>query len=315
MSVVFNVALPVFAIILAGVLSGKAKLLGPASSEALNKFVYWMALPPVLFLGTARRSLAEIFNAPFIGAFLGAMLAVYALGALIGRLAGRERTQVHCMQGLTAAFSNTGYMGIPLFLAAFGADRLAPAILATVIMSAIMVGIAVIWLEFANSHGHGLGKALRDVGRALATNPLIVSTAVGIAWSALIPGIPVPRPIATFCELMGAAAGPCALFAIGLFLASRNPKADMVEVGWISALKLLAQPALTWALTETLFPMDRFWTGSAILLAALPTGALTFVVAQQYQIYVERTSAAILVSTVLSVVTLSALLTVYAPAG
>jgi len=315
MSVVFNVALPVFAIILAGVLSGKAKLLGPASSEALNKFVYWMALPPVLFLGTARRSLAEIFNGPFIGAFLGAMLAVYALGALIGWLVRRERTQIHCMQGLTACFSNTGYMGIPLFLAAFGPDHLGPTILATVIMSAIMVGIAVIWLEFANSHGHGLGKALGDVGRALVRNPLIVSTAIGIAWAALLPGVAVPRPVATFCELMGAAAGPCALFAIGLFLASRSLKADMVEVGWISALKLLVQPALTWALTETLFPMDPFWTGSAVILAALPTGALTFVVAQQYQIYVDRTSSAILVSTVISVVTLSALLAVYAPAG
>ncbi len=315
MSVVLNVALPVFAIILAGVLSGKAKLLGPASSEALNKFVYWMALPPVLFLGTARRSLSEIFNGPFIGAFLGAMLAVYALGALIGWLVHRERTQILCMQGLTASFSNTGYMGIPLFLAAFGPDHLAPTILATVIMSAIMVGIAVIWLEFANSHGHGLGKALTDVGRALAKNPLIVSTAIGIAWAALLPGVAVPRPIATFCELMGAAAGPCALFAIGLFLAGRSLKADLVEVGWISALKLLVQPALTWALTVTLFPMDPFWTGSAIILAALPTGALTFVVAQQYQIYVDRTSSAILVSTMLSVVTLSALLAVYAPAG
>lgn len=315
MSVVLNVALPVFAIILAGVLSGKAKLLGPASSEALNKFVYWMALPPVLFLGTARRSLPEIFNGPFIGAFLGAMLAVYALGALIGWLVHRERTQILCMQGLTASFSNTGYMGIPLFLAAFGPDHLAPTILATVIMSAIMVGIAVIWLEFANSHGHGLGKALTDVGRALAKNPLIVSTAIGIAWAALLPGVAVPRPIATFCELMGAAAGPCALFAIGLFLAGRSLKADLVEVGWISALKLLVQPALTWALTVTLFPMDPFWTGSAIILAALPTGALTFVVAQQYQIYVDRTSSAILMSTVLSVVTLSALLAVYAPAG
>lgn len=315
MSVVFNVALPVFAIILAGVLSGKAKLLGPASSEALNKFVYWMALPPVLFLGTARRSLPEIFNGPFIGAFLGAMLAVYALGALAGWLTRRDRTQIHCMQGLNAAFSNTGYMGIPLFLAAFGPDHLAPAILATVIMSAVMVGIAVIWLEFANSQGNGLGKALRDVGRALLKNPLIISTALGIAWSALLPGVAVPKPVATFCELMGAPAGPCALFAIGLFLATQKLRAGLAEAGWISAMKLLVQPALTWVLIQTLFPMDPFWTGSAIILAALPTGALTFVVAQQYRIYVERTSSAILVSTVLSVVTLSALLAVYAPAG
>ncbi|MBK4718507.1 AEC family transporter [Azospirillum sp. YIM DDC1] len=313
MSVVFNVALPVFAIILAGVLSGKAKLLGPASSEALNKFVYWMALPPVLFLGTAKRSLPEIFNGPFIGAFLGSMLAVYALGALLGWLIHRERTQIQCMQGLNACFSNTGYMGIPLFLAAFGPDRLAPAILATVIMSAIMVGIAVIWLEFANSQGGGIGKALRDVGRALVKNPLIISTALGLAWSVFLSGVPVPRPIAIYCDLMGASAGPCALFAIGLFLATQSMKANLLEVGWISALKLVVQPALAWFLIQTLFPLDPFWAGSAIILAGLPTGALTFVVASQYRIYVERTSAAILMSTIASVVTLSFLLATYAP--
>ncbi|CAO3448868.1 AEC family transporter [Azospirillum brasilense] len=313
MSVVFNVALPVFAIILAGVLSGKAKLLGPASSETLNKFVYWMALPPVLFLGTAKRSLPEIFNGPFIGAFLGSMLAVYALGALLGWLIHRERTQIQCMQGLNACFSNTGYMGIPLFLAAFGPDRLAPAILATVIMSAIMVGIAVIWLEFANSQGGGIGKALRDVGRALVKNPLIISTALGLAWSVFLSGVPVPRPIAIYCDLMGASAGPCALFAIGLFLATQSLKANLLEAGWISALKLVVQPALAWFLIQTLFPLDPFWAGSAIILAGLPTGALTFVVASQYRIYVERTSAAILMSTIASVVTLSVLLATYAP--
>lgn len=313
MSAVVNVVLPVFAIILAGYLSGKAKLLGSASSEALNKFVYWMALPPVLFLGTARRPLAELLNGPFIGAFLGSMLLVYALGALLGWLLHREKSEILCMQGLTACFSNTGYMGIPLFLAAFGADRLAPAILATVIMSAIMVGIAVVWLEFAASHGHGLGKALRDVGKAVGKNPLIVSTAAGVAWSVILPHVAVPQPLVTFCELMGAAAGPCALVAIGLFLATRDIRAPMGEIGWVVALKLLAHPLLCWLLIQALFPMDPFWTASAIILAALPTGALTFVVATQYRLYIDRTSAAILVSTVVSVVTLSVLLAHYAP--
>ncbi|WP_431856664.1 AEC family transporter [Azospirillum sp.] len=313
MSVVVNVVLPVFAIILAGYLSGKAKLLGSASSEALNKFVYWMALPPVLFLGTARRPLAELLNGPFIGAFLGSMLMVYALGALLGRVLHKEKSETLCMQGLTACFSNTGYMGIPLFIAYFGADRLAPAILATVIMSAIMVGIAVIWLEFAASHGQGMGKALRDVGKAVAKNPLIVSTAVGVLWSLLLPQGSVPQPIVTFCELMGAAAGPCALVAIGLFLATREIRAPIGEIAWVVALKLLVHPLLCWLLIRTLFPMDAFWTASAMVLAALPTGALTFVVATQYRIYIERTSAAILVSTVVSVVTLSVVLAAYAP--
>jgi len=313
MSPVLNVVLPVFAIILSGYLAGRARLLGESSSEALNRFVYWMALPALLFAGTARKPLAELFNGPFIGAFLGAMLLVYALGAVLGRVLHRERSQIQCMQGLTACFSNTGYMGIPLFLAAFGADRLAPAIIATVIMSAVMVGIAVIWLELVQSHGQGWGRAVRDVGRAVSRNPLIVSSVAGSAWALLLPGVDLPQPVVTFCDLVGSAAGPCALVAIGLFLSTRRVSADPKEIAWIVGLKLLVQPVLTWVLIRTVFPLDPYWADAAILLAALPTGALTFVVAQQYRIYVDRTSTAILVSTVVSVVTLSVLLSGMAP--
>ncbi len=60
-----------------------------------------------------------------------------------------------------------------------------------------------------------------------------------------------------------------------------------------------------------MFPLDHFWTGAALLLAALPTGALTLVVATQYDLYVEETSQAILLSTIASVPVLSVLLIVY----
>ena len=306
MSVVLNVALPVFAIILAGYIAGRVRILDDAASAALNAFVYWFALPAVLFLGIARRRIDEIFNWPFVGAFLGAMLIVYALGSLIGWLIHRESGPVVNMQGLNAAFANTGYMGIPLFLAAFGPDRLAPAILGTVIMGTVMTGTAIIVLELLNSAGQGLGRALGDVGIALVKNPLIVSAAAGVAIS--LAQFPLATPLVAFFELLGASAGPCALFAIGLFLAGRPLAADLGEVGWITALKLLWQPLITWALIEAFFPLEPDWRAAAIILAALPTGGLTFVVAQRYGVYVERTSATVLVSTILSVPTLSILL-------
>lgn len=310
MSVVLEVALPVFGLILVGYLAGRGKILGQASSFALNQFVYWFSLPAVLFLAMARRPLAEVFNLPFIGAFLGAMLLTYGLAWLIGMAVRREPQTVHSMQALTACFSNTGYMGIPLFLAAFGPERLLPALIATVIMSAVMVGIAVVAMELAGGGPKaGLGHALGDVLKALRKNPLIVSSLGGLAWNLL--GLPVPKPLATFCELLGAAAGPGALFAIGLFLAGRPLTAEWREVAWLSALKLVVQPALTFALILWLFPMDPFWTGATLLLAALPTGALTFVVASQYGVYVERTSQVILWSTLLSLPVLSALLYVF----
>lgn len=309
MSVVFVVVLPVFAVMAAGYILGRCGILGPSSSEALNKFVYWASLPALLFVGTARAPLSDIFNLPFLGAFLGVMLIVYVGGALIGRLLHRSSADVACMQGLAASFSNTGYMGIPLFVAAFGPDKLAPAILGTVVMSAVMVGIAVVWLELAGSqHGRGPWRAGLDATAALARNPLVASSVAGMCWSGALGGDALPASVAVYCDLLGAAAGPCALFAIGLFLASRPLPREFGEISWIVGLKLLAQPALTWAAIAWLFPLDPFWAASALILAALPTGGLTFVVAQTYGVHAERVSATILVSTVLSLPTLSVLM-------
>jgi malonate transporter and related proteins len=310
MSAIANVALPVFAIILAGWLAGRLRILGDAASEALNRFVYYYALPPVVFLGLARRPMAEILNWPFIAAFLGAMLAVYLLAWAIGWTLHREKPEVLSLQALNASFSNTGYMGIPLFLAAFGEAGLPPVILATVIMSSVMVGIAVVVLEFLRSSGRGIGRALADVGRALVRNPLVMAAALGALASLL--HLPIPMPAVNFGNLLGAASGPCALFAIGLFLAGRPLRADLREIGWIVSLKLLLQPALTWWVAFRLLPIDPFWASSAVILAALPTGSLTFVVASQYRVHVERTSAVILVSTLVSVATLSGIFAAFA---
>ena len=309
MQVVLDVALPVFAIVVAGYAGGRS-VLGQTASTALSAFVYWFALPAVLFLAMARQPLAQIFNGPFIGAFLGSMLVVYFGAALLGRLIHPQGWARHSLQGLNAAFSNTGYMGIPLFVAAYGADHLLPALIATVVMSVVMVGLAVIWIELVQAAGNGILHALADVGRALVKNPLIVSSTAGLAWN--LTGLAVPQPVVNFCQLVGGAAGPCALFAIGVFLAGRPLVLAWRKVGWMVPLKLVVQPLLAWVLIQTLFPLDHFWTGATLLLAALPTGALTFVVATQYQTYVEETSQVILLSTLASVPVLSVILVMYA---
>lgn len=310
MSAVINVAFPVFAIILAGWISGLWKILGPDSAEALNKFVYFVALPPLLFYSMASSPLEELWQPNFIGAYLGSVVILWAAAAWLGRLLHRETPANQVMQGMNATFSNTGYMGIPLFVAAFGAEGVLPALIGTVIQAAVAIGIAVIALELVGTgEKKGLPTAVKDVALALVKNPLVISSAAGIAWSAL--GWPIWQPVVNFLQLIGAAASPAALFSIGLFMAGQKPAADLAEVGWITVVKLLWHPLLCWFLAITLFPMDPFWVASAVILAALPTGGLTFVIAQRYNIYVQRTSATILVSTVVSVVTLSLLLLVY----
>jgi predicted permease len=128
-----------------------------------------------------------------------------------------------------------------------------------------------------------------------------------------VSGVPLPSAVRLFGELLGNAAGPCALFALGLFLAGQPLRDDLRLVGWLVVLKLVVQPAATWVLAFRLLVVEPVWAEVAVLLNALPVGAGAFVLAQQYGRQVARTSAAILISTVLSVLTISYLLAAFVP--
>ncbi|MBC7134939.1 MAG: AEC family transporter, partial [Oceanibaculum nanhaiense] len=106
-------------------------------------------------------------------------------------------------------------------------------------------------------------------------------------------------------KILGAAAGPAALFSMGLFLYGKPMTAGLGEVGIMTFLKLIAQPLITWWLAVPVMNLDPFWAASAVIMAALPTGGLAFVLSLRYGIYTQRMSGTILMSTVLSVVTVS----------
>jgi malonate transporter len=306
MDAILNVSLPVFAIILGGYLAARGGLLGQGSTGALNAFVYYFALPPLLFLSMARVPLTEIFHWPYLGAYVGGLIGTAALSLIAGLVLFRRHAAELSLQGMTAVFSNTGYMGVPLFLTAFGEKGVLPALILTVFNGAVVVGAVVILIEFTLSKSGNLFRIFRDVGVALLKNPLVMSAVVGVLWSAL--KLPLPKPVTNLCEILGASSSPCALFAMGLSLVAQKGGGNAGETGWLVFLKLIVQPALTFWLAFGVFGLDAFWATSAVILAALPTGALTFVVAQRYGLYVPQATQATLISTVLSVVTVSALL-------
>ena len=306
MSAVINVAIPVFAIMLAGYLAGRFRILGESSSEALNAFVYWFALPPVLFLSMASVPVGEIFNWPFIWTLLGGMAIVAIPSLILARTVFRNSLSGVTLHGLTGVFANTGYMGIPLFLAAFGPDGALPAVIATAVNNAVLLGLTILLIEMDGGEGPSPLRLFGNAVFAVVRGPLFIAPLAGILWS--VAGLGLPDPAGNFFSLMGAAAAPCALFAMGLFMVGKPIASGASEVGWMVFVKLIGQPLVTWWLAVAVFDLDFELTRGVVLIAALPTGALAFVVAQKYGIFVQRCSAAILVSTVLSVVTVSALL-------
>jgi len=306
MQAVVNVVIPVFAIVLAGYLCGRFKLLGPGGSEALNGFTYYAALPALFFGSLAKVELAQIFNWSYLGAYLLGMAVVGIAALIVGRLVFGARGAALAVQNMAALFSNTGYMGIPLAITAFGQGAALPAILATVVNGALIMGLYILWIEAERSEGSHLLHVARDAVAGVFRSPLVLSAIAGIVCSAL--QVSVPKPVLTFCDIIGAAAPPAALFAMGLFMVGKSFKGDLVEVGLFSGLKLVLHPLATFAIVLWLVDLAPLWRDVLLLMAALPTGSLVFVLASQQQVYVRRATGIILGSTFASVVTLSWLL-------
>lgn len=307
MDALVNVAFPVFAIVLSGYLSGRLGVLGGDSAAALNRFVYYFALPPLLFIFTARAPITEIFHWPFIFTFVGGTALTLLVALIVNQLFVRHRGVAELsLFSLTAVFANTAYMGIPLFATAFGPEGTLPAIVATLAANTVLIGGAIAALETVQTPNASIYRSVLNVVRTLLRNPLLIAPLLGALVS--LSTLPIPKPVGNFLDLMAAAAGPAALFALGLSLFGRKLLGDIAEVAWLTALKLLVHPLMTYLLATYVFAMEPIWAKSAVILSALPVGALVFVVAQQYDVYVQRASSAIVVTTAVSVVTISLLL-------
>ena len=306
MQAILNVAAPIFGVILAGYLAGRWRILGPESTAALNAFVSYFALP-VLFFGTlARTPVAAVLDPALMAGFTLAVVATFMLGMATTRLLSGGGLAAMSLQGIAASWGNVGYMGVPLCLAAFGEAGLPPAMLTVIVTAIVSMVFGVMLIELEVAAGHGPLRTFLKAAFNVARNPLPVSIGLGIVASAV--GLPIPTPVEKWLDLLGAAAAPCALFAIGLFLSDRSVRSGLAEAGAATVIKLLLQPALALAILPFFVDIGSVPGKVALLMAALPTAANAFVLARQFDLQVEQNSASVLLSTAFSVITLSGLL-------
>ncbi len=305
MTLIINVVLPVFAILGAGYFAGRLKLVCEGGSDALNGFVYYFALPILLFKAMAQVDAATVLNGSYIGAYLAGQAVTFGLGIALAWSVFKLSLAEAASHGTVGIYGNVGYMGIPLVLAVFGEGALPPVVIATIINAAFNIAVLTIFIETGQRSGQGghSGRMVRDVIWAVSKNPILVAPILGFLWALL--GAPLPQPLITFGSIFGAAAGPCALFAIGLFLVRKPLSEGRAEVASMTALKLLFHPIVTFGFAWWLLRDQPQLMAICVLMAALPTGANLFILVQRYGVYVTRTSTAILASTVLSVATLS----------
>ena len=297
------VVLPIFALIFAGWLARRLRVLGPDASSELNRFVVALALPALLFDIVAHADWATIWQPGFIATFGLSALTVFALTVVI-RLRRPRHLADAAIDGLNAGYANVGFVGFPLALVALGRDAMAPTLIATILTACVTFAIAIILIEVGLQTEKRRGRLVLKVAGSLVRNPLLVAPALG----ALVPiaGLAVPAPVETFFKLLGGAASPCALVALGLFLAAernaggRGHGATTLLVGF----KLILHPLVAWGL-GTAFGLSPLLSHAAILLSALPTGTGPFMLAEFYDREADVTCEVVLTSTIMSVLTLS----------
>jgi malonate transporter and related proteins len=308
MQSILDNALPFFALIFCGYGAGRLGLLDETAAAGVNTFVFYFALPAFLFGLMSSSPIGEVVNGPFIGAYVTASLAVFTLAALAGHRLFRLGRAEAAVQGLAAVLANTGYMGIPLISAVFGAEAAVPIVVGLTLDGILMIPLGIIIIESSKGSAESLRGTVLSTFSALAKNPLILAIFAGLAASAV--GLDTPTPVANFLDLLGGTAGPCALFALGATLAAREVAGGTAEVSYMSFMKLAIHPAALFLTTTVLFDVPPLWATAALLGAALPIAANVFIVARQYDVYVVRTSSAILVSTAVSIISVSGLLIV-----
>jgi predicted permease len=302
----FETLLPVFALIFAGFACRRRGLMGPAGATELNRFVVWLALPALLFDAMARATLAQMFQPAFIGAF-GLAAAIVFAAVLLWRLRGGRHLADAGIDAIAAAYPNTGYIGFPLALIVFGPASLAPATIATILIVCLLFSIAVVLIEVSLQTEKHHAKLAWKVFGSVLRNPLVFSPLAGLLLAAVHANVPASAE--SFLKLLGAAASPCALVCLGLFLAEKR-SGTKIESGAapLTVAKLLLQPLLTWWLATRVFMLPQTLMEMAVLLAALPTGTGPFMLAEFYRREAHITSRTILYSTMGSLVTLTILL-------
>lgn len=319
MQAVFLAALPFFALVGLGWAAARSGLLPAAAVPGLNVFTLYFALPALLLRLGSGGSLLAGLNLAALAVYALAAVAIVAIVAMADLAARREHLGQRAgdapaarrdaaFVALAAAFPNSGFLGLPLLIGLLGPQAAGP-IASTLIVDLFLTSsICLAWSQPADA-AHPLPRRLLGSLLPALRNPLPWSIAAGTAmgWAGVAPSGALGQTL----DLLGHAATPVALFALGAMLDAQRtpgheaPPAAWTALAWPVMLKLLLHPALVagigwvawhagtgaWQLTP------QAWLALS-LTAALPCAGNVGMLAQRHGADSARIARLIVISTV-----------------
>lgn len=309
MLTVLEITLPVFALVFCGFAGAWLRMLPDKAVEGINAFVFWFALPAMLFRVIGTQSITELIEPNYVMGWVCASLSVFFTFAWLAMAGGIDRSLRGAAQstafGLAAAHGNVGYLGLAL------ANELGKQYLPTVALTVlcdllVLITLSIALLELQTRPGQTRAtQVVRTVLIGLAKNPMVMSILAGLAVS--ISQVPVPSALDNFVRILGNAASPCALFAIGASLGGQKVALDRA-VWVLSAAKMLVHPVMAALYLFVIFRVSPEFAAIGVLLAALPCASGCFIISQRFGLSTQSISATIFFGTFASVLSVSAVI-------
>jgi malonate transporter len=303
---VLNLALPFFGLIFIGFACGKIKQIPDTAMGWMNFFIVYVALPALFYRILAQTPFTKLNQVDFILATTLATFWAFVVSFVIGMAIRRGNVAESAIAGLAGGYGNIGYMGPGLALATLGPQAAVPVALIFCFDNIILFTMVPFLMALAKPQPMSIGGIALEVIKRVAGHPLIIASALGVLSAAV--HFEPPLAIARLMQFLQNAAAPCALFALGVTVALRPLQKMPWEVPPLATVKLIMHPVLVFVLLSFFGPFDQVWVDTAVLMAALPPALNVFVFARQYDAWVEQASSAVLIGTLLSVVTLTSVM-------
>ena len=276
-----------------------------AIADALTRFVFSVAIPAFLFGLMSDFSRIPPVDSRLLLAYFGGCLIVFVIGRQIAyRVFGMDGVS-QSVFALGGIFANNVLLGVPLARIGLGEGSLPVVSLVLVFNSLVLWTLVTVSVEWARHRAVSWSGYLR-AAKAIAMNPVVASIVLGTAWGLL--GFSMPSVIGQTLDLVGRAAIPLSLIALGMGLAAYG-----VREGWrisaaICALKMVVQPTVVFVLARAL-ALPILETQVVVLLASLPVGANVYLMSRQFDTLGGPVAASLVLSTALGAVTAPVILT------
>jgi len=303
---ILGLILPLFGLIVIGFVTARITRQPLEALGWLNTFIIYIALPALFFKLLSKTPVEQLASWEFIASNILVTYAIFIFTFVLGLVASRGNIAEGTIQGLAGAYGNIGYMGPAIAILALGEKAAIPVAIIFCFENILHFALAPALIAVSGKQKQSAGRLVVEVVRKILFHPFIIATAVGVAFAIL--EWPAPEPVKRLIDYLAQAAAPCALFAMGVTLALRPLKRMPLALGYIVPIKLIVHPAAMYFVLSYVGDFEPVWVFAAVLLASLPTATNVFVIAQQYGVWVERATACVLVTTVVSVLTVSALL-------